>query len=256
MTFLATNLAPLNDLNEAFQRTTIETGGIEGFSISFLMSAAFASRVHTTRRATDTPSRKKIFTCRPTAAVPEERCAQQIVSNLARHAFRQPPTAEDMEGLMEVYKAGRKNGDFDNGIEMSLRAILAEPKFIYRAESEPASLAAGQTYRISDIELRHACRSFLEQQSRRRTDESGNAGKAERSCSAAATGQTHARRSQSRSAGIELRRAMAESAGLPGFLSAMSDVPRLRRQSAAGDARETELFFGSIVREDRNVLIS
>src|SRR6185295_19189169 len=161
VTFVATNLAPMNDLNKQFQRTTIETGGIHGFTFFPHVGSVRIEGPYNALGADATPSRKKIFTCRPTAAAQEERCAQQIVSNLARQAFRQPPSAEDMEGLMEVYKAGRKDAEFDHGIEMALRAILAEPKFIYRIEAEPANLPLGQTYRISDLELASRLSFFL-----------------------------------------------------------------------------------------------
>src|SRR5207247_2345704 len=135
--------------NKAFQRTTIETGGIEGYTFFPHVGSVRLEGPYKAAGASDTPSRKKIFTCRPSNTLPEEKCAQQIMSNLARRAFRQPANPEDMEGLMEVYQAGRKGTDFEHGIEMALRAILAEPKFIYRIEPEPANLAVGQTYRIS-----------------------------------------------------------------------------------------------------------
>lgn len=161
VTFLATNLAPLNDLNKAFLRTTIETGGIEGFTFFPHVGSVRIEGPYNSAGAADTPSRRKIFVCRPANASQEERCAQQIISTLARRAFRQPATAEDLEGLMEIYNAGRKDVGFDSGIEMALRAILAEPKFIYRVEPEPANLAAGQTYRISDLALASRLSFFL-----------------------------------------------------------------------------------------------
>jgi len=255
VTFLATNLAPLNDLNEAFQRTTIETGGIEGFTFFPHVGSVRIEGPYNSVGATDTPSRKKIFICRPGAALPEERCAQQIVTNLARHAFRQPPTPEDMEGLMEVYKAGRKNADFDNGIEMALRAILAEPKFIYRAEAEPASLATGQTYRISDIELASRLSFFLWSSSP--DDELMNLATQGRLKDAAVLQQQVKRMLADPKAEALISNFAGQWLNLRGLQASYPDVPTFPdfddnlRQAMR---REAELFFGSIVREDRNVL--
>jgi hypothetical protein len=104
---------------------------------------------------------KKVMTCRPSAAVTEEACARQIISTLARRAYRRPTTAEDLETLMSFYHEGRKAGDFDYGIELALRRILASPQFLVRLEREPDNLAPGQTYRISDLELASRLSFFL-----------------------------------------------------------------------------------------------
>jgi mono/diheme cytochrome c family protein len=255
VTFLATNLAPLNDLNEAFSRTTIETGGIEGFTFFPHVGSVRIEGPYNSVGALDTPSRKKIFICRPSNTTPEERCALQIVSNLARHAFRQPPNAEDMEGLMEVYKAGRKNADFDHGIEMALRAILAEPKFIYRAESEPVNLAAGQTYRISDIELASRLSFFLWSSSP--DDELMNVASQGKLKDPAVLQQQVKRMLADSKAEALVANFAGQWLNLRGLQASYPDVPTFPdfddnlRQAMR---REAELFFGSIVREDRNIL--
>src|SRR5215510_5498363 len=90
----------------------------------------------------------------PANAKVEEGCAQRIVSTLAQHAFRQPPTPADVTKLMSLYQSGRKEGSYDNGIELALQGILAHPKFIYRIEGEPtATTPTTPAYRISDFEL-------------------------------------------------------------------------------------------------------
>src|SRR4030095_1751390 len=98
--------------------------------------------------ATDTASRRRIFTCHPASPREEPGCARTILSTLARHAYRRPATAADLNVLTEFYRGGREEGgSFEQGIESALQRILADPEFIYRGEPEAASLAAGQRYR-------------------------------------------------------------------------------------------------------------
>ena len=101
----------------------------------------------------DTASRRKIFTCRPTSAVEESRCAGDIVRTLAGQAYRGPAHAEDLKELMSFYERGRKQGDFEAGVRMAVQAILASPRFLFRMEQTPATLRAGQSYRVSDLDL-------------------------------------------------------------------------------------------------------
>ena len=109
----------------------------------------------------DTPSRRKIFTCRPATEKDETTCATNIISRLAKQAFRRPVTAEDLEGLMSQYQEGRKDADFESGIRTALQAILANPEFVFRFERVPANAVAGKTYRISDLELASRLSYFL-----------------------------------------------------------------------------------------------
>src|SRR5206468_4745225 len=115
-------------------------------------------------RPVNSRSMSKVFTCRPSignAAAPEEACAREIVTTLTRRAYRRPATAEDLEVLMGFYQEGRKGGTFEDGIEIAIRRILASPQFLVRVEKEPANLAAGQTYRITDLELASRLSFFL-----------------------------------------------------------------------------------------------
>ena len=111
----------------------------------------------------DTPSRRRIFVCRPAGAGDELPCAKQILRTLARRAFRQPVTDSDvaMETLLTFYQAGRAQGTFDTGIEHALARVLVDPRLLYRFEREPANLAAGASYRISDLELASRLSFFL-----------------------------------------------------------------------------------------------
>src|SRR5688572_24338686 len=103
-------------------------------------------------------SRSKIFICLPKGAAEETPCANKIVENLARRAFRRPVTAEDVNPLMGFYKAGHAAGGFEAGVRDAISAILASPHFLYRAES---GNAAGATRTLSDLELASRLSFFL-----------------------------------------------------------------------------------------------
>jgi mono/diheme cytochrome c family protein len=109
----------------------------------------------------DTPSRRAIFSCKPTSAADETTCARTILSSLARRAYRGPVSAAEVNTLLEFYREGRKSGDFDNGIQQALARILVAPRFVYRIEEEPTTVASGQVYRISDVELASRLSFFL-----------------------------------------------------------------------------------------------
>ena len=161
VTFLATNYAPVLDLDHAFDRSTIETGGIPGFTFFPHIGAVRIDGPYDPGKAKDTASRKKIFICYPENSAAELPCAKRIVTTLAHHAYRGMETASDIETLMAFYKQGRAHGNFDKGIEMVVHRLLADPKFLYRAEAVPDSVEPGQSYRISDLELASRLSFFL-----------------------------------------------------------------------------------------------
>ena len=109
----------------------------------------------------DTPSRQRILTCRPNTGVEERACAEEILSTLARRAYRRPATAADLDTLLEFYEEGRAAGDFDAGIEMALRRLLVSPEFLFRIERDPEGAAPNAPYRISDLELASRLSFFL-----------------------------------------------------------------------------------------------
>jgi len=160
-TFLATNYAPGSDLNQHFLRSTIETGGLPGYRFFPHIGKLVIDGPYDAKGASDTSARRRIFVCKPASAAQETACARQIVTNIARKAFRRPLKDQDTEILMGFYQRGRNAKDFDSGIEMALRRVLADPEFVFRREAEPATLAAGQTYRISDLELASRLSFFL-----------------------------------------------------------------------------------------------
>ncbi len=104
----------------------------------------------------DTPSRRRIFTCRPAPgdqAARGRQCAREIVAALARRAFRRPVTEADLQTLLGFYESGRAAGGFEAGIELALQRILVSPYFLFRVERDPAGSAPGAPYRLGDLEL-------------------------------------------------------------------------------------------------------
>jgi len=109
----------------------------------------------------DTPSRRKIFVCKPRTASEEETCARRILSTLARRAYRGLDKPVDLDRLMGFYKEERKDKDFERGIQIALQRLLSSPKFIFRSEVDPANVKPGETYRVNDVELASRLSFFL-----------------------------------------------------------------------------------------------
>jgi len=107
----------------------------------------------------DSPSRRRIFVCRPDND--ELACAERILSELARHAYRGNDTPGDLETLLAFFAEGRSRRDFDYGIQLALERLLASPKFTFRAERDPAELPAGSVHAVSDLELASRLSFFL-----------------------------------------------------------------------------------------------
>jgi len=109
-----------------------------------------------------TPSRERVFLCTPKTAAEEAACANRILLNVAKRAFRRPVTATDVEAPLEFYSSTRARGEsFDAGIRAGLARILVSPYFLYRVERDPAGLRAGASRRVSDVELASRLSFFL-----------------------------------------------------------------------------------------------
>ncbi|MDO8677976.1 MAG: DUF1592 domain-containing protein [Acidobacteriota bacterium] len=203
----------------------------------------------------DTPSRLKIFSCRPTTAAEEESCAAEIIKKLSTQAFRGAPTAADLQDALKFYEQGRKKGGFEPGIRMAVQSILMSPRFLFRLEQQPSLVrASSTTYRVSDEDLASRLSFFLW----------GTVPDAEL-LKAATIG------SLKTAAGVDkqVRRMLADKRSMA--LSTRFGSQWLRLQDldkifpdyllypqyddtlAQAMKRETELFFDSIVREDRGV---
>jgi len=108
-----------------------------------------------------TASRDRIFICYPSSGQSEEVCATEILSSLARQAYRRPVIDEDLPGLLELYEEGKALGGFETGIRMALQSILVSPEFLFRMEFDPPNVKAGNSYPISDLELASRLSFFL-----------------------------------------------------------------------------------------------
>jgi mono/diheme cytochrome c family protein len=170
VTFPQTNFAPVLDLDQHFQRDTLQTGPTPGFTFFPHVGSVRIEGPFNSTTAKDSPSRRKIFVCRPTSAADETACARRIVTRLVTHAYRHPAATGEVDQLMAFFEDGRKEGikdagkdggGFDAGIEMVLARVLASPKFIYRIETEPAAAKLNQPYRISDLDLASRLSFFL-----------------------------------------------------------------------------------------------
>jgi mono/diheme cytochrome c family protein len=109
----------------------------------------------------DSANRRRIFICKPASDAEELPCATKILSNIAQLAFRRPVTDRDLAAPLAFFKDGRSTGNFETGIQTGLMAILASPKFLYRAEPAPANAAPGSIHKITDLELASRLSFFL-----------------------------------------------------------------------------------------------
>ena len=109
----------------------------------------------------DTPSRRTVFSCRPASVRDQEPCARTILSSLARRAYRRPVVAGDLDMLLEFYRRGARESGFEKGIQLALERLLVSPQFLFRMERDPQGLPPGSPYRISDVEFASRLSFFL-----------------------------------------------------------------------------------------------
>ena len=283
-TFLATNYRPSLDMIKQYDRKSLENNSIPQLQYYPAIGFLRIQGPFTPLRPADSRSLRKVLTCHPAgnvvSGVPppptasarladarvareggsrtsadETTCARSVLSTLARRAYRRPATAQDIEPLMTFYAEGRRDGTFEDGIELALRRLLASPRFLVRAEKEPANIPAGRAYRISDLELASRLSFFL--WSSIPDDE-------------LLTVASQGRLSTPRTLEQQVRRMLTDprSSGLvENFAAQLLYLRNLDATSPDGIfypdwddelrqsfRRETELFFDSIMREDRNVL--
>jgi mono/diheme cytochrome c family protein len=203
----------------------------------------------------DTPSRQRIFACRPAAAAAESACARTILSKMARRAYRRPVDDEDLKIPMTAYTQGRTDGTFENGIERGLQQLLISPEFLFRVEVEPSSAKPGTSYRISDLELASRLSFFLwssvpddellDLAARGRLRQPGVIDQQVRRM--LADPRSEALTANFAGQWLQLRNLAAITPSEVLF----PDFDDTLRQ---GFRRETELFFDSVIREDRSLV--
>ena len=153
VTFLADNYSPSLDLIRQYDRKSLEDNPIPQLQYHPAIGTLRIRGPFTPVRAEDSRSLRKVYICQPSSAEQEEPCAKQILTTLVRRAYRRPVDAQDMEWVLGFYQEGRREGTFQDGIELALRRILTSPQFLVRAEREPGNMRVGQAYRITDLEL-------------------------------------------------------------------------------------------------------
>src|SRR5688572_3964042 len=187
--FVARFDAVPDDLMPPIDHTLADSQIGAGFGITTLphLREFAVTGPFTVTGVSDTPSRRRIFSCRPTSAADEAACATEIIRQIGTQAYRGPLSAADINGLMKFYEQGRfgaaspsrseaatpepgrsspedsraEAGDFESGIRMAVQAILASPRFLFRLEEAPATARPGQNYRITDLDLATRLSFFL-----------------------------------------------------------------------------------------------
>jgi mono/diheme cytochrome c family protein len=204
----------------------------------------------------DTPSRRRIFICRPASAADEAPCARRILSSLAQRAFRRAPQDADLDALLAFFRQERqRSGNFEAGIELALRRILADPEFIFRFEAAPAGTRPGSPYRINDTALASRLSFFL--WSSIPDDELLTLAIAGKLHEPAVLEQQTRRMLADPKAAALVTNFAAQWLYLRDLKSAKPDdslFPDFDDNLRQGFQRETELLFDSLLRENRSIL--
>jgi mono/diheme cytochrome c family protein len=255
--FIKKNHAPVEDVIQPFEFSLFEPAVDGDANWTFVPHLASMSVTGPFNIAgvSDTPTRQRIFVCRPATEREEGPCARQIVETLATRAYRHPVDREQLSTLMDFYTQGRAQGGFEAGIEMALRRILAAPEFVFRFERAGDDVAPGEIHRLSDLELASRLSFFL--WSSIPDDEL---------LTLAVNGKLHEpatlRRQVRRMLDDERSGAFIENfAGQWLYLrnldtkgGAVEQFPSFDDNLRQAFRTETEMLFASIVREDRNLL--
>jgi hypothetical protein len=219
-------------------------GGVSSVVITGPFSASGAG---------ETPSRQRIFVCYPANAAEETACARKIVSTLARKAFRRPLTDDaEVDGLMAFYQEGRKQGDFEDGIQQAIARILVAPRFLYRTEDEPAGLSEGAAYKVSDLALASRLSFFI--WSSIPDDELLDLASQGRLSNPSVLEQQVQRMLKDPRSDALIRNFAGQWLFLRSLDAVTPDTKDFDENLRRAMRRETELLFESIVREDRSIV--
>jgi mono/diheme cytochrome c family protein len=245
--------ATKDDLIKPFLRTTVDGLDISGDPS---VDRVTIEGPFNGTAAGETEARRRIFLCRPDSSQDELPCARRILSALARRAYRRPATDSDLETLLSFYQRRRNsNGSFEAGIESALQYVLAAPEFLYRFEPDPPGLAPGAVYRVSDLALASRLSFFLwssipddqllDLAAQNKLHEADILEKQVRRMLADPKSDTLIANFAEQ--WLFLRNLKSSAPNLDTFPDFDDNLRQAMKQ-------ETELFFSSIVREDRNVL--
>jgi len=255
--FIKKNHSPVEDINRPYEFSLFEPAIDPNPYWTFVphVGSIAVTGPFNASGVGDTPSRRKVFVCVPQNSAEETPCAREILETLATRAFRRPASREQVAVLLDFYSQGRENGSFDDGIGLALRRILASPEFVFRFERDPEGASPGSAYPISDLELASRLSFFI--WSSIPDDELLSVASENR-----LSRPNELRRQVERMLDDPRAHALVENfAGQwlylrnldlkGGTVEAFPDFDDNLRQAFR---TETELFFDSIVREDRSVL--
>ena len=255
--FVQRSEAPVDDLLAPVEQTLADTqigSSIAVTTLPHLREFAVVGPQRVTG-VSDTPSRRRVFTCRPLAASEELACASRILTSLATRAYRRPATPAEVDGLMKFYKNERETGGFESGIRTALQAVLASPHFIFRFEETPGTARPGQSYKINDLDLASRLSFFI-----------WGSGPDEELVAAATRGAlgTPAALEQQARRMLADPRASALATRFASQWLRLQDLDKIHPDArlypqfdttlADAMVKETQLLFDHIVRDDRDVL--
>jgi mono/diheme cytochrome c family protein len=246
---------PVDDLVMPIEHTLADTNIGEVFGVTALVHLRDLAITgpHTVTGVSDTVSRRMVFSCRPATPGEEAACARAIVARLARQAYRGAVSAGEIDGLLKFYAQGRGDGDFESGIRTALQAVLASPRFLFRLEQTPASARPGQTYQLAAADLASRLSFFIW-------------GGAPDDALLQAAGTLHTPAGMQTQVARLLKdpRSEALATRFAHQWLRLQDVDKVRPDHhfaphwdttlSAALVRETELFFDSLVRDDRSIL--
>jgi hypothetical protein len=256
--FIRQFAGPVEDVLSPHEWSMVDTEiGDRGYGITALphMKALVVAGPYHVTGVSETPSRRKIFTCRPASRAEERPCAEKILSRLGGEAYRRPLSAADMQDLLSFFDAGAKEGGFEAGVRTAVQATLASPDFVFRVERPASNTPPGESYRISDLALASRLSFFLwgapPDEELLRVASQGRL-----SNPGVLQAQTRRLVADPRSETLATRFA-AHWLRLQDINLVQPDAfwfPNFDRQLADAMRRETELFFYNLVREDRSIL--
>ena len=255
--FLLKTDGPVDDFLAPYERSMVDAtvGTVPGYTaVPHLKNATVVGPYNITG-VSETPSRKRVFVCKPSGEADEVPCVKKIINSLARQAYRRPIVESDVETLLTFYQEGRNKGTFEQGAQMVVQRIMASPDFVYRFERTPAGAAPGKVTRVSDVELASRLSYFLWSSA---PDEQLLALAAQNKLHETATLERQVRRmlADSRSSALATNFA-GQWLYLRNLKYAEPDIyeyPNWDENLLESMRQETELLFGSIQREDRNIV--
>ncbi|MBL0939554.1 MAG: DUF1592 domain-containing protein [Gemmatimonadaceae bacterium] len=256
-TFIRTFEGPVNDnivpLGHSIADTQI--GAQAGITVQAHMQNFAVTGPYNPTGVSDTPSRRRIFSCRPTSALEARPCAEKIIGRLGTQAYRRPMQANDVKALMTFYDAGSKDGGFEVGIRTAIEALLASPHFIFRIEEVPATAAAKGRVAVAGLDLASRLSFFIwGAPPDSQLVALGRSGRLQDTT--VLVQQTRRLLADKRSEALSTRFA-SQWLRLQDVELVHPDAnqyPDFREQLADDMRHETELFFNNIVRENRSML--